>query len=69
MLKLNVESDFKAMLKESGMTQLALAEKVGTSPQYVNRLLKQNKNLVNGVIVKMADALGYDVEIKFVKTV
>ena len=40
MLKNNVEIDVKVKCVEEPVTQAVLAEKVGISPSYVNRLIK-----------------------------
>ena len=40
MLKNNVEIDVKVKCMEEGITQAQLAEKVGTSAPYVNRIIK-----------------------------
>ena len=40
MLKNNIEIDVKVKCVEEQTTQAELAEKVGTSPSYVNRLIK-----------------------------
>lgn len=40
MLKNNIEIDVKVKRVEEQTTQAELAEKVGTSPSYVNRLIK-----------------------------
>lgn len=40
MLKNNIEIDVKVKCVEEQTTQAELAEKTGTSPSYVNRLIK-----------------------------
>ena len=40
MLKNNIEVDVKVKCIESELTQTQLAEKVGTTGQYVNRIIK-----------------------------
>ena len=63
MLQNNVEMDFKMRLIESGQTQTEVAEKLGVSLSYVNRITKGREQIVNKTFVKMMDELGYDVEI------
>ena len=63
MLQNNVEMDFKMRLIESGQTQTEVAEKLGVSLSYVNRITKGREQIVNKSFVKMMDELGYDVEI------
>lgn len=65
MVKNNIEKDIKIMLIDKGLTQESLGEKMGTTGQYVNRVLKKNK-VVNETFIKMLDALGYDIELTYV---
>lgn len=51
MLKNNIEIDVKVKCVEEQTTQAELAEKVGTSPSYVNRLIKSPENIVNKTFV------------------
>ncbi len=41
MLKNNIEVDVKVKCIEAATTQAKLAEEVGTTPSYVNRLIKK----------------------------
>ena len=52
---------------ESGTTQTEVAEKVGVSLAYVNRITKGREQIVNKTFVKMMDELGYDVELTYKK--
>ena len=54
-------------LIESGTTQTEVAEKVGVSLAYVNRITKGREQIVNKTFVKMMDELGYDVELTYKK--
>ena len=49
------------------MSQLNLAEKIGTTGQYVNRIIKKKDGLVNKTFVEIMEALGYDIELTYVK--
>lgn len=40
---------------------------MGTTPSYVNRLIKKNENIVNKTFVQMLETLGYDIELKYIK--
>lgn len=42
-------------------------EEIGTTSQYVNRIIKKKDGVVNKTFVQMMDALGYDIEITYVK--
>ena len=44
-----------------------LAEKVGTSAPYLNRIIKNTDGVVNKTFVSMMDQLGYDIEITYIK--
>jgi len=52
---------------EEQTTQAELAEKAGTSPSYVNRLVKSPEKIINNTFVKMMEKLGYDIELTYVK--
>ena len=67
MLQNNIELDLKTRLIESGLTQTEVAEKVGVSLAYVNRITKGREQIVNKTFVKMMDELGYDVELTYKK--
>ena len=65
MLQNNVEMDLKMRLIESGQTQKEIAEKLGVTLSYVNRITKGREQIVNKTFVKMMDELGYDVELTY----
>lgn len=67
MLKNNIEIDVKVKCIETETTQAKLAEDVGTTPAYVNRLIKKNENIVNKTFIQMLESLGYDIELTYVK--
>ncbi len=50
---------------EDGITQTEIAEKVGVSLPYVNRITRGREQIVNKTFVKMMDELGYDVELTY----
>lgn len=66
MLKNNIEVDVKIKLLKAGKTQQQLADEIGTTGQYVNRVMKNSDNLVNATFVKMMEALGYDIQLTYV---
>lgn len=67
MIKNNIEIDVKVKCMEEGVTQVQLAEMVGTSAPYVNRVIKNTDGVMNKTFVSMMDQLGYDIEIKYIK--
>ena len=67
MIKNNIEIDVKVKCMEEGVTQALLAEKVGTSAPYLNRVIKNTDGVVNKTFVNMMDQLGYDIEINYIK--
>lgn len=67
MLKNNIEIDVKVKCMEEGLTQAQLAEKVGTSAPYLNRVIKNQESVVNKTFVNMIEQLGYDIEINYIK--
>ena len=67
MLQNNVEMDLKMRLIESGLTQTEVADKLGVSLSYVNRITKGREQIVNKTFVKIMDELGYDIELTYKK--
>ena len=67
MLHNNIELDLKTKLIESGTTQTEVAEKVGVSLAYVNRITKGREQIVNKTFVRMMDELGYNVVLTYEK--
>lgn len=59
--------DVKVKCIENSITQAQLAKKVGTSSPYVNRIIKKQDGVVNKTFVQMLEALGYDIELTYVK--
>ncbi len=67
MLKNNIEVDVKVKCIEAEITQARLAENMGTTPSYVNRLIKNGGNIINKTFVQMLESLGYDIELTYIK--
>ena len=65
MLRNNVELDLKTRFIEDGITQTEIAEKVGVSLPYVNRITRGREQIVNKTFIKILDELGYDVELTY----
>ena len=65
--KNHIEVDVKVKLLEAGKTQQQLGEEIGTTGQYINRVLKKNGGIVNDTFVKMMDALGYNIVLTYEK--
>ena len=67
MLRNNIELDLKTRFAEEGITQTEIAEKVGVSLPYVNRITRGREQIVNKTFIKILDELGYDVELTYKK--
>ncbi len=67
MIRNNIEVDVKVKCIENETTQAQLAEIIGTTGQYVNRIIKKKDGVVNKTFVQMMEALGYDIELTYVK--
>lgn len=67
MVENNFEVDIKAKCIEADITQVKLGEKVGTTGQYVNRLIKKGNSIVNKSFEQMLEVLGYDIQLIYVK--
>lgn len=67
MLKNNIEVDVKVKCIESNKTQVQIAEEIGTTTQYVNRVIKKKDGVLNNTFVQIMEKLGYDIELTYVK--
>ncbi|MCI6272347.1 MAG: helix-turn-helix transcriptional regulator [Erysipelotrichaceae bacterium] len=67
MVKNNIEVDVKVKCIETGKTQVQPAEEIGTTSQYVNRIIKKKDRVVNKTFVQMMEKLGYDIDLTYVK--
>lgn len=66
MVRNNIELDVKVKCVEQGVTQQTVAEKIGTTGQYVNRIVKKKDGIMNKTFVEIMEALGYDIEITYI---
>ncbi len=67
MIKNNIELDVKVKCIEHETTQTRIAEDIGTTKSYVNRIIKKQDGVVNWTFVQMMEALGYYIELTYVK--
>lgn len=67
MVKNNIEVDVKVKCIENETTQAQIAEDIQTTKSYVNRVIKKPNGVVNNTFVQMMEALGYDIELTYVK--
>lgn len=67
MVKNNFEVDVKVKCIEAEKTQVQIADEIGTTSQYVNRIIKKKDGVINNTFVQMMESLGYDIEITYVK--
>lgn len=66
MVRNNIELDVKVKCVEQGVTQQTIAEKIGTTGQYVNRIVKKKDGIMNKTFVEIMEALGYDIKITYI---
>jgi hypothetical protein len=52
---------------EGNTTQAKVAEEVGTSASHVRRVINDGDKVMNKTFVSIMEALGYDVELHYVK--
>ena len=67
MLKNNIEMDIKMRCIEKSTTQAKIAENIGTSPSYVNKIIRSKEPIMNKTFLAMMEDLGFDVELNYVK--
>ena len=63
----NIEIDVKVKCIENGTTQAQIAEDIKTTKSYVNRVIKKPDGVINHTFVQMMEALGYDIEMTYIK--
>lgn len=54
------------LMEDAGVSRTELAKRLGTSPAYVTKILRGNANFTMASMVKLARALGADLEIRLV---
>ena len=67
MLKNNIELDVKVKCIENGISQVQIAGDINTTKSYVNRIIKKQESIVNKTFVQIMEALGYDIELTYIK--
>ena len=67
MLKNNIEMDVKMRCIEKSTTQAKIAENIGTSPSYVNKIVRSKEQIMNKTFQAMMEDLGFDVELHYVE--
>ena len=67
MLKNNIEMDVKMRCIEKSTTQSKIAENIGTSPSYVNKIVRSKEQIVNKTFLAMMEDLGFDVELHYIE--
>ena len=67
MLKNNIEMDVKMRCNEKSTTQAKIAENIGTSPSYVNKIVRSKEQIMNKTFLAMMEDLGFDVELHYVE--
>lgn len=63
---MGISKEIKKILIDEDLNQADLAEKIGTSQQNFNAKLKRD-NFSNKEMQEIAEALGYELKIEFVK--
>ena len=67
MLKNNIEMDVKMRCIEKSTTQAKIAENIGTSPSYVNKIVRSKEQIMNKTFLAMMEDLGFDVALHYVE--
>ena len=63
----NIEADVKIKCIEADMTQQQLGKSIGSTGQYISRLIKNKEGIVNKTLVKIMETLGYDINLTYTK--
>lgn len=63
-IALGLIADFEGLREKQGLTYTALAERMGVSRAYVSKLMQGRQNSTLGSLVKLAEALGAELDIR-----
>lgn len=66
MVRNNIELDVKVKCIEQNLTQQVIAERIGTTSQYVNRIINRRSSVMNKTFVDIMDVLGYDIKLVYI---
>lgn len=67
MLLNNVEMDLKVKMIEEETLQIKIAEHIGVSDAYVNRIVRKREQIINKTFVKILEDLVYDIRLVYEK--
>ncbi len=67
MLLNNVEMDLKVKMIEEETSQIKIAEHIGVSDAYVNRIVRKREQIINKTFVKILEDLEYDIRLVYEK--
>lgn len=67
MIRNNIELDVKVKCIENGVSQVQIAKNINTTKSYVNRIIKKQEGVVNKTFIQIMEALGYDIELTYIK--
>ena len=67
MLINNVEQDIKTKCVEEGKSQAQIADAIGITTSYVNKIVRRKEPVVNKTFLAMMDQLGYNVRLVYEK--
>lgn len=62
----DIEIDVKTLCVQNRTTQGQIAKAVGTTSQYVNRVIHKEDGLINRTFINIMEALGYDIKLTYV---
>lgn len=62
----DIEIDVKTLCVQNRTTQEQIAKAVGTTGQYVNRVIHKKDGLINRTFINIMEALGYDIKLTYV---
>ena len=63
----NIEADVKIKCIEADVTQQQLGKSIGSTGQYISRLIKNKDGIVNKTFIKIMETLGYDITLTYTK--
>ena len=63
----NIEADVKIKCIEADVTQQQLGKSIGSTGQYISRLIKNKEGIVNKTFIKIMETLGYDITLTYTK--
>lgn len=63
----DIKHDIRVLMAQERQTQESLACNMGSTKQYINRVVNNPEKLISKFFVTMLEVMGYDIRLEYVK--